>query len=1660
MKTPAFFKQGFLCLFFAVLLFPFLVQAQLQPIEDFSLFAYVGVRVDKGPTKMVADMVQIQVHYPGYYRLYPRMAHDSGDHQLNESYFLTVHHSDGTVSTPEDPNAGPYRVVADSVGMDTVSVFENAGLFYFKQGTSTIRLHHYGEIYKQYPQFLHPPMGGTTEEGGAESVYIDSVLTVIAEPRIDGAVQVNVQTARIRLYNGELRQVAYPGEQVTITLRAQNINENRLRYAVLKGALPVALQNRVFSITPKAMVGDTLLWDVPDLEPQNTFTVTITGRLAATMPDGYTLLECPAMLDAPNDINLVNNTAIGQFWSLTDNGGPHQEKADLALRIESVTDSVDISAEGSLNIARENEDIQYTLRITNVSPDTAKIVKISSKLSPLVNYKNAVVTPNWHNADSLVWNFPLFLPYEVKVIPFTATVKVKLPLAENLVITKGYVTAVNDTLALNNTDVDTVKAIAAKPAADLALTMQAQTGKTTTINNTTVKAIYPGENYPVTLQVINNGPETAANAVLWSLKPDSVTLSGFTTPPTRQNGDTLFWQFGVLAPLDNRQVQFNAYVSSQVTAYPFEIQHFAVVAHPLDDNPANNSATDLVYVIEKILPPAKTDVAVTLAAITDTTVIIDNRERNAVKPGADYQYRVSLHNQGIHPAQTLRIVQKLPAYVQFNSTTLQPFQWQGDSLVWNLAELAAGNNATWLVNVTLANTVPDGIDWLTATVTETAVNDSTNYNNSDADTVKIVRNPVGPGKKMTDLALQMVSLTDTTVIDDDRTWNAVKPGGNYHYTITIDNNGPNAADTITVAQKLPANVSYKSAAITPYRQQGDSLYWNIHNLAASRDTAWTVEVTLSGNVPEAITWLTSTALMTASNDSTTTNNADADTVKIVRKPVGPAKKMTDLALQMVSLTDTTVTDGGRTWNAVKPGGNYQYRLDISNNGPNPADTIEIIQQLPANVTFKSAAITPYRQQGDSLFWRIRNLVAKRDTTWTVNVFLSNNVPAAINWLTGSALLYADNDSTLNNNSDADTVKIVRKPVGPGVKMTDLALQMSSLTDTTVIDDEQEWKAVKPGSEYRYTITINNNGPNSADTIEVIQKLPAHVSFTSAVITPYLQLGDSLFWRIRNLPSGQDTTWSVNVALSGSVSATVDRLISKTLMYAANDSTDNNNSAADTVRVAHKPVGPVDKHRFDAYVTLEALTDTTLELSEAVYKAVVAGNSFQYRLQVINSGAKPGGSISLRSVIPGILELSDFSITPVADNDTLFWSIDTLAGATTWTALFTATAPQTAPEFPYPVNATAHISAPRDTVAGNNNASALIYILQKQGAGELVDVVPQQLALPDSFAVSGVDTLKFAREGELYPHYIIAKNIGQVAAINVQITSNFPDSVIISNFNVPPAETTTGAATWRLDSLQPNAQVVFAFDVQVAAWMPVGTNMLINRVTISATNENTPQQNNNLSLNTVFNYVPEPPPFTPEIQVNPAVIDVTDSAQVRIRIPVQVTEWDLWVRLPNGQVDSTFADLFIDQNPSPTPDVWLDITDWYNQTKLVGATNEDLVIIELHAVNRRGARGTAQTQLLVRSGDHMVLDRNVYKPELEDYVNIRFKLGYQRLARLDVYDVSGRHITKLTEDVFNGGWNSWLWDGMLENGVQVGSGVYLITLQSGEFKDWKKLIIVR
>ncbi|RME01980.1 MAG: hypothetical protein D6814_00465, partial [Calditrichaeota bacterium] len=89
----------------------------------------------------------VNIQQAGCYRISGLVHFDSGDHQKNESFYLEVHNSDGSISTPLDStNVGPYKVIKDIGGPVGVFAQQDAGLFYFAAGIDTIQMWHYINI--------------------------------------------------------------------------------------------------------------------------------------------------------------------------------------------------------------------------------------------------------------------------------------------------------------------------------------------------------------------------------------------------------------------------------------------------------------------------------------------------------------------------------------------------------------------------------------------------------------------------------------------------------------------------------------------------------------------------------------------------------------------------------------------------------------------------------------------------------------------------------------------------------------------------------------------------------------------------------------------------------------------------------------------------------------------------------------------------------------------------------------------------------------------------------------------------------------------------------------------------------------------------------------------------------------------------------------------------------------------------------------------------------------------------------------------------------------------------------------------------------------------------------------------------------------------------
>ena len=97
---------------------------------------------------------------------------------------------------------------------------------------------------------------------------------------------------------------------------------------------------------------------------------------------------------------------------------------------------------------------------------------------------------------------------------------------------------------------------------------------------------------------------------------------------------------------------------------------------------------------------------------------------------------------------------------------------------------------------------------------------------------------------------------------------------------------------------------------------------------------------------------------------------------------------------------------------------------------------------------------------------------------------------------------------------------------------------------------------------------------------------------------------------------------------------------------------------------------------------------------------------------------------------------------------------------------------------------------------------------------------------------------------------------------------------------------------------------------------------------------------------------------------------------------------------------------------------------------------------------------------IRSINDFVLDDNYFHPDEGGDLAIRFRLSSNRKADIKVYDVAGCFVKNVENRFFEAGWNTVYWNGANERGNIVGSGLYIVTISSGDMHEAKKVIVIR
>jgi uncharacterized repeat protein (TIGR01451 family) len=509
--------------------------------------------------------------------------------------------------------------------------------------------------------------------------------------------------------------------------------------------------------------------------------------------------------------------------------------------------------------------------------------------------------------------------------------------------------------------------------------------------------------------------------------------------------------------------------------------------------------TSLVLTVS---PPASADLAVTKTDSPDPVLV-----------GQNLTYTVTVANGGPDPATGVTLTDTLPANVTYVSAT--PSQGSCSQaagvVTCPLGTIAASGSATVTIVVTPQVAA---VGTITNTASVTAVEADPNGANNSASQNTTV-NPV------VDL-----SVTKTDSPDPVRVGNALT------YTVTVSNVGLFNATGATLADTLPANVTFGTA--TPSQgacaQAAGVVTCNLGTINTGASATVTITVT---PLAAAAGTITNAASVTAAEaDSNLANNSASQGTTV--QPVAD-----------VSITKTDAPD------PVLAGANLTYTLTASNTGPNSATGITLTDTLPANVTYVSATASQgsCAQAAGVVTCNLGTLASAANATAAIVVRpTAAAVPSVSNTASVTATEFDPNAA--NNSATAATT------VNPAA---DLAVTKTDNPDPVVV-----------GQSLTYTVVVVNNGPSQATGVTLTDTLPAGPAFVSATSTQgsCAQAAGTVTCTIGTMNSGATVTVTIVItpAAAGNLSNTAS------VTSGVSDPTAGNNSAtaATTVNPAIPP----------------------------------------------------------------------------------------------------------------------------------------------------------------------------------------------------------------------------------------------------------------------------------------------------------------------------------------------------------------------------------------------------------------------------------------------------------------------------------------------------------
>ncbi|MCA9175273.1 MAG: DUF11 domain-containing protein [Planctomycetales bacterium] len=418
-------------------------------------------------------------------------------------------------------------------------------------------------------------------------------------------------------------------------------------------------------------------------------------------------------------------------------------------------------------------------------------------------------------------------------------------------------------------------------------------------------------------------------------------------------------------------------------------------------------------------------------------------------------------------------------------------------------------------------------------------------------------------------------------------------GDEVDFTVTVLNNGPDAATGVTVEDILPAGLAFVGSSPTQGSYSAASGIWTVGTLAPGQSEVLTitVEVTTPGkkvNVAQV-----ETADQT-DIDSTPGNNVDTEDDQ-------------DMAMFSPEVIDLELT---KTVDNTRPnvGENVEFTITVDNVGEFVATGVTIRDALPVGLSYVTYAAGRGTYDSATGIWTIGTLVDGGSETLTL-VARVDTPGVKVNVAQVQAANEYDIDSTPGNNvpseDDQDSVSL------EGI-LGDLALGKAVDNETPEL-----------GDEITFFVDVTNQGTIDMTGVTVSDTLPSGLQFVSASADRGSYNASTGIWTIGDVGVGETVLLNVTALVQS-----IDPMTNVAQVATANefdiDSTPGNNIASEDDQ-ASVVVDPID------------IVDLVITKTDDV-DPVTAGEQLVYTLTIFNRGPADSTGVIVTDNLPADVSL--------------------------------------------------------------------------------------------------------------------------------------------------------------------------------------------------------------------------------------------------------------------------------------------------------------------------------------------------------------------------------------------------------------------------------------